>query len=521
MVRSYNDSFEVVWQDPARAAESWVHDRLHAPWAMPPLTQAIFERIMDLAFGVPTVFVNSYAFMRDFGPPNPTPAVEARGPIPIWEQEFKPLVRAACRAMRSRAYEAMSTDALAQSLPQYFSETGGTFRFTTIVIFAFMRPTARLIEFLEEEFGEEGGPLAARLLQGFDNQTTEAGTALDSLVKLASDRPAVAEALRTGDYASLTSCEDGPVFLQALREHNERYGWRADSWYMAHLPTWAEDETLVMGLIGRYLSDPAHAPGAALARSLTMRQEAEREAGERLPVDKLDRFRELLAASVDHVAISEDRAYWQLQISASVRAPVMALGRKLVEAGAIDEANDVFYLALDEVQAAVARPGAAGWKSVVEANKAELARCEKLTPPSYLGQPPSMSKAPPDLQVVMKHLRGYGVTPSNNRRQINGVAASKGVVRGTARVLWGLDEGHRVQPGDILVCRTTAPPWTSLFSIAGGVVSDAGGLLSHTAICAREYGIPAVVATQVGTTAIREGATITVDGTSGQVTIED
>jgi pyruvate,water dikinase len=78
-----------------------------------------------------------------------------------------------------------------------------------------------------------------------------------------------------------------------------------------------------------------------------------------------------------------------------------------------------------------------------------------------------------------------------------------------------------VQPGDILICRTTAPPWTSLFSIAGGVVSDAGGLLSHTAICAREYGIPAVVATQVATTAIPEGATITVDGTTGRVTIED
>jgi pyruvate,water dikinase len=423
--------------------------------------------------------------------------------------------------MRTRDYDAMSAEELARSLPQYFSETGGTFRFTTIVIFAFMRPTARLIEFLEEEFGEEGGPLAARLLQAFDNQTTEAGTALDNLVSLAAGSPAVAEVLRAGDYAAVSSREGGVAFLQALREHNERYGWRADSWYMAHLPTWAEDETLVMGLIGRYLSDPERAPGAALARSLAIREEAEREAEARLPTGKLARFRELLAASVDHVAISEDRAYWQLQISASVRAPVIALGGKLVEAGAVDEANDVFYLTIDQVQAAAAQPDADDWKSIVAANKAELARCEKLTPPSYLGQPPSISKAPPDLQVVMKHLRGYGVTPSNNRRQINGVAASRGIVRGTARVLWGLDEGHRVQPGDILVCRTTAPPWTSLFSIAGGVVSDAGGLLSHTAICAREYGIPAVVATQVATTAIPEGATITVDGTTGRVTIED
>ena len=102
MVLSYNDAFEVTWADPARDNESWVHDRLHAPWAQPPLTQAIFERIMDLAFDCPTVFVNCYGFMRDFGPPNATPEVEARGPIPIWEEEFEPIVRASCKTMRTR-----------------------------------------------------------------------------------------------------------------------------------------------------------------------------------------------------------------------------------------------------------------------------------------------------------------------------------------------------------------------------------------------------------------------------------
>src|SRR5690606_3162474 len=161
------------------------------------------------------------------------------------------------------------------------------------------------------------------------------------------------------------------------------------------------------------------------------------------------------------------------------------------------------------------------WMSIVRANKAELARCQKLTPPTFLGQPPSVSKAPPDLQSVMKHLRGYGVSLSTDLRRVNGVAASKGTHTGIARVIRGLEEGHRVQPGDVLVCRTTAPPWTSLFSIAGAVVSDAGGLLSHTAICAREYGIPAVVATQVATAKIPDGATITVYGDDGYVTIED
>ena len=521
MVLSYTDDFQVTWQDPARNDESWVFDRLHAPWAQPPLTQAIFERIMALAFDVPTVFVNCYAFMRDFGPPPATPEVEARGPIPIWDEEFEPAVRVACATMRGRGYDSMSAPELAAALPRYFDETGQAFRYTTIVIFAFMRPTSRLIEFLEAELGEEGGALAAGLLQGYDNVTTRADSALQALVDLASVHAGLAKALKDGDYATVPKREGGQAFLTALRDFTAAYGWRADSWYMAHLPTWAEDETLVMRLIGRYLADPAHAPGTALARSVALREQAEREAAQKLPADKLARFQELLEASTDHVGISEDRAYWQLQISGSIRVPVLALGRKLVAAGAIDEPNDIFYLSLDEVQAAAGAPSARDWRSIVTANKAELARCQKLTPPQYLGRPPSMSRAPADLQAVMKHLRGYGVSLSTDLRRVNGVAASRGVHRGTARVIKGLDEGDRLDPGDILVCRTTAPPWTTLFAIAGAVVSDAGGLLSHTAICAREYGIPAVVATQVATMKIPDGATITVDGENGHVTIED
>ena len=83
-----------------------------------------------------------------------------------------------------------------------------------------------------------------------------------------------------------------------------------------------------------------------------------------------------------------------------------------------------------------------------------------------------------------------------------------------------LAEADSLQPGEILVCTLTAPPWTPLFSIAGGVVTDTGGILSHSAICAREFAIPAVVGTMVGTSVIPDGAMITVDGDNGVVRIE-
>jgi pyruvate,water dikinase len=143
-----------------------------------------------------------------------------------------------------------------------------------------------------------------------------------------------------------------------------------------------------------------------------------------------------------------------------------------------------------------------------------------LTPPPFIGAPPDETQTPPELIPLLTLFFGIA-QPNVEGREIKGQAASKGVVRGRARVLRDLGEAERLQPGEILVCATTAPPWTPLFAIAAAVVTDSGGVLSHSAICAREYAIPCVVATQVATEMIRDGSTITVDGTAGVVRLED
>ena len=89
-----------------------------------------------------------------------------------------------------------------------------------------------------------------------------------------------------------------------------------------------------------------------------------------------------------------------------------------------------------------------------------------------------------------------------------------------ARVVTSLAEAEELQDGDILVCPSTSPPWSPYFAVVAAVVTDAGGMISHAAIEAREYGIPAVVGTREATRRIPEGATITVDGSAGTVTLE-
>ena len=100
---------------------------------------------------------------------------------------------------------------------------------------------------------------------------------------------------------------------------------------------------------------------------------------------------------------------------------------------------------------------------------------------------------------------------------LRGLAASKGIVQGKATIVRTLEEGSRLEEGAILVCRSTSPSWTPLVARSSAVVTDTGGVLAHTAIVAREFGIPCVVGTGNATSMIEDGAYITVDGGEGTV----
>lgn len=104
---------------------------------------------------------------------------------------------------------------------------------------------------------------------------------------------------------------------------------------------------------------------------------------------------------------------------------------------------------------------------------------------------------------------------------IEGLGASPGQVTATARVLYGLEDFSQMQAGDVLVAGITTPAWTPLFALASAIVTDVGGVLSHSSIVAREYGIPAVLGTGVATKRIQSGQQVLVDGDAGTVTLLD
>ncbi len=518
MVRKFTEDFQVEWKNPDDAKLTWLHDPMHFPRPLLPLTGEFLDRMYSAYMSARTVYVNGFAFSTAPTPRPPTAEIMQRGASDVWMKDCMPQIQKFSEELRSADYDSLDVKELGDSAERFMVQAIEAFGLTMIVISGFMGPTFGFVQFLEGELGADGAMAAATMLQGFDNGTAAAGAGLSELADAAAKYPAVVQTLNRGDYDAVESVEGGPEFMRLFHEYLSKYGWRVESWGRLHTPTWAEDPRTPLMLIGRYVSDPAQAPAAAIARSVRQREEMTREVESKLSTEKLQQFQELLAACQTHVSVSEGRALWQLIIVGSLRVPFLALGRRLVSAGALERPEDVFLMTTDELKDAAHNPTSAV-RSAVAQRRADYERWESLAPPPFVGAPPDPSQFPPELQPILHLFFGIG-EPVMEGRVLKGKPASKGVVSGRACVLKDLADSNRLQKGEILVCATTAPPWTPLFAVAAGVVTDSGGILSHSAICAREYAIPCVVATQIGTSVIKDGDMLVVDGSKGTVEIE-
>jgi pyruvate,water dikinase len=361
-----------------------------------------------------------------------------------------------------------------------------------------------------------------QLLQGFPNKSYEVGVALWRLAMEARKRSAVMRIVEQvapeQAHAALAADIETKAFHAAVEEFLDAFGWRANELDVAST-TWKEDPTTVYKLLREYAARDDYDPEEENRSMVSARLAREKLLFDKLSgaEDQLNLFRMMLGGAQQYLPIQEDHNFWIDQQGVCVqRVPVLEAGRRLVEAKQLATAADAFFLRYDELQDALVN-GKSDMKPFVEKRKREQEKDRTLTPPPALGTPP-----PPGAEDNPMQTKFFGGLPeeSSDPRVFNGNAASAGTITGTARVILSLDDGHRLQQGEILVCPATMPAWTPLFAIASAVITDQGGTLSHTAIVAREYGIPAVVGTKVATSLVKDGQTITVDGTAGTVKLE-
>jgi pyruvate,water dikinase len=525
MVVRSSDDFQVEWANPADAELTWNWDQAHAPRPLPPLAGEITHVMQTAASGGGRrrIFVNGFPYSaggRPGGPP--PPGSEHKTASQLWFEDLMPQVRASYIRLRDTDYDAMDAATLVDQIDDVALQLGNDFAKTMMPVGmgggggGGSRP---FIDFCTAELGADGVQMATTMFQSVENDSATAGLELSRLAELAAESPELAKAIGAGQFDAIASLPGGEAFQQQLDMYLSEFGWRGEAFNCLHEPTWAEEPARCLRLVQAYLLDPSHAPRAAVERSREQRAEAILEAEARIAPEKIDEFRALLKEAETHVPLAESRARYQLTMYGIARRPVMALGRKLAASGALAKADDVFFVTLEELKRLAHDPSQKVEQSLIEQRRDDLARWERLAPPPFLGKrpEPGMGRGGGGGADLFG---GSGVRQGEDSDVVTGNPAGRGTVRGRARVILTLADSGRLQPGDILVCPATAPPWTPLFAIAGAVVTDSGGILSHSAIAAREYAIPCVVGTVVGTRTIPDGAMITVDGTAGSVTIE-
>jgi pyruvate,water dikinase len=262
-------------------------------------------------------------------------------------------------------------------------------------------------------------------------------------------------------------------------------------------------ETLKVYLAGR--NNPYERQHAAL----TLREEAAERISKRLDPLRRRWFLSLLKLAQNTAHLREDSIADLGLGHPQIRRMLRELGRRLVAGGAIAGAEDIYWLEAPEVHMLATllekRETLKNLSAEVADRKVKLEAMKHIIPPNTLPQKTWMARFYADNEQSGGTIKGLG--------------ASTGKVTARACVMLGPEDFGKMQSGDVIVAGITTPAWTPLFARASAIVTDIGGPLSHSSIVAREYGIPAVLATGVGTRRIQDGQIITVDGSAGMVTL--
>ncbi|HLF71702.1 MAG TPA: PEP-utilizing enzyme [Dehalococcoidia bacterium] len=525
----------------------WVWDKLHCPRPLTPMEQEMLmtpcaagftKTMFDLGstYSVEVRFVNYYPYLSvvpgdlagetaearlaRYGPASDRMIAEAGD---LWYKEWEAEIMPAIERERNRNYASLSDDDLMKAFDEMRPDIAHRWAVHGRINYSFVA-AGRFAEYYAEVLNPEHANEGYEALQGHPSKALESSRGMWRLSRLARANPEVRRIFETAKpdqlAAQLNASEAGRAFMKEVAAYLADYGWRTDSIYELMKPAWWEDPSIALNAVQGYINiDDSGGPDAQYNDAVARRTHLMAEARRRLASEpeKLAKFEAMHKGAAKFTPVSEDHNHWIDQMGdLLVRYPALEIGKRLVAKGSIANQDDVFFLFFDEISEAMKGKNQ---RALASQRRQEFARAASIVPPPVLGAPAAPSGDP--MEEVLVRFFGTPLEPNADPKVINGMAASPGTVTGTAKVVRNLNEASKLQPGDIMVCEMTLPPWTPLFATISGVVTDTGGMLSHSAIVAREYRIPGVVGTAFATAVIKDGMRITVDGSRGLVRIED
>ena len=365
---------------------------------------------------------------------------------------------------------------------------------------------------MEKWLGEKGAVTVVS--QSVDNNvTSEMGLELLDVADDVRKYPAVIEYFHhAGDetfFEDLARLEGGEAVSKSIQAWLEKYGMRCSGEIDITRPRWSEQPTaLIPMILSNIRNFEPNAHRIKFEQGLKEAMEKEQEFLSRLEQlpggkGKAKKTKKMIGIVRNLIGYREYPKYTTMQRNYIYKQALLKEAGKLVQKGVIRKKEDIYYLTFEEFREAV-KTNRLDY-GIITKRKAEYEVYEKLTPPRLMTS---------EGEVIL----GEYNTGNIPQGALAGISVSTGVIEGRARVVLKLEDAI-IEEGDILITKFTDPGWTPLFVSAKGLVTEVGGMMTHGAVIAREYGLPAVVGVDNATKLIRDGQRIRVNGTEGYVEI--
>ncbi|MCC2274763.1 hypothetical protein LKL35_04820 [Streptomyces sp. ET3-23] len=532
----------------------WVrYAQAERPWTA--LQRSVYRPVLDASAGGVFAFSNGMRpHFREIGgwpyqclvaPPGEGAAEraerigrEVRDGLPLelvrrWDEEWKKGLAARIAELRTADTALLDDAGLAahlRTLQGFFAEVHELyFRLTgaSIVLLGELGLACQeLLEWAPDQ--------VLRLRGGLTGDHVPATATLGELAAAAAADPAVRAELERPEGARPEELRTAsPAFADAFEAYLRAHGHRTPGFELGDA-TLAEQPETVLNLVRAQLERPFDlvAERAALEARTA---EAVAEAGELLagrPESDRERFRRALEGSMASTAVRDEKVYYAVSVWALLRYAALEAGTRLASRGLLARAEDALHLEFAELQTELTAPTGQDLKERVRVRRGQHAWATAHPGPRFHGDPAAarMGVDTEGLSEDAKYAQrvggwsmglwgGPGRQGDDGEGTLRGTAASRGRYTGPARVITSVAGFGKLRRGDVLVCPETTAQWSVLFPAIGALVADRGSLLSHPAILAREYGIPAVVAAGEATTALADGQLVEVDGTAGTVRV--
>jgi pyruvate,water dikinase len=559
LARSLGDEkFPIEWENDEEKQLMWWYDDLHVPNPVSPMYESLCpwwdtENIIACKYmyrrfwapfgkGWPGKVINGYVYTTVV-PRDPKEAgvagkfymmmmpLYADKFLTWWEERYLPQIEKNLAFLDNYPYDEASLQELLYLIEETLDIFDYHWKLHWILNLAQFQSFLQFRAVYEEVFGKIDEDEVGKILVSIKDKNWESLEGLWKLKNKIKENENLEKIFQEPSgkpaqdiWKELEGTPEGKSFLNDLSEYTKIFGQKAVYAHELRFPTWHEDPSPVIELLKTYL-DMDYDYNKDVNRVKETRDKAiEQMMGRVTDEAKKKKLKEALDLALKNAPLTPDHHFYIDQgTHARARKVLLEIGKQFVQINIIEKPDDILFLTYDEMRGLAADPKTHDSKKIVVDRKNMMKEQEKLAPPDWVGTATQWSVYE---EPYKQGLWGFPdkfekKLPELGAKEIKGIAASPGVVEGTARVVKSTDEFNLVQSGDIMVSIMTNPAWINVFPKLKGLVTDAGGLIAHPAIISREFGIPCVVATTVGTRIIKSGQKIKVDGSKGIVKILD